>query len=155
MKILVFDLDNCMYDSHGIDGPVELYPDVRDVVVDLAKRHMLVLLTAGDHEVQWDKILKSDIVKNFRHVMIVPEKGEKKFTMLEVLRRLPEVVLPEHKVIVIGDRIDLEIKYANELKYTSVRVRRGKYRDDEPKTKAEEPDKTIYSFQELPPICDS
>jgi FMN phosphatase YigB (HAD superfamily) len=152
--ILVFDWDNCMFDSHGIDGPVALYPEVYDVVTDLATRHMLVLLTAGERPNQWDKILQTDIVRNFNHVMIVTEKGHKKFTMLEVLRRIPEVTSSNNEVIVCGDRIDLEIKFANELGYTSVRMRRGKYKGDAPRLKDEEPDHTVYNFLELRAICD-
>ena len=36
---------------------------------------------------------------------------------------------PEHKKIVIGDRRDSEIKFANELDLTTILIKSGKYKD--------------------------
>jgi putative hydrolase of the HAD superfamily len=162
-RIVVIDLDNCMFDTHGTEGPSgQLYHEVKAVIEEMADKHMLVLLTAlegkdpvEERKRQWKKILPCNIVHHFQMVMIVPE-AQKKFTMMEALKRIPDILSSSlaATTVVVGDRLDVEIMHANHLGYISVHVRRGKYKNVEPSSGSEKPMYTIKDLRDLPQICD-
>jgi putative hydrolase of the HAD superfamily len=57
-----------------IASPVELLPDVADVVEDLARTFPLILLTKGDLLHQQTKLARSGLGSHFRGIEIVSEK---------------------------------------------------------------------------------
>ena len=149
---IIIDLDNCMFDTHGTEGPKGcFYPEVREVIASIADKHKLVLLTfSNNRSRQWEKIMSGDVAHFFWMIDIV-EEGAGKFPVMDALKRIPSPH-GSKSIIVVGDRLDQEILHANVLGYTSVRVRRGKYRTLEPKSQYQAPEHTITNFRELLPI---
>jgi putative hydrolase of the HAD superfamily len=53
---------------------LELLPDVPDTLAYLRRRHRLVLFTKGNHDEQWDKVVRSGLRDLFHQVDVVREK---------------------------------------------------------------------------------
>lgn len=53
---------------------LELLPDVPDTLAVLRRRHRLVLFTKGNHDEQWDKVIRSGLRSLFHQVDVVREK---------------------------------------------------------------------------------
>ena len=53
---------------------IELLPEVKETLSDLASRHRLILMTKGDHAEQADKVARSGLRPHFSAVEIVSEK---------------------------------------------------------------------------------
>ena len=53
---------------------IELLPEVKETLADLAMRHRLILMTKGDHAEQADKVERSGLRPHFSAVEIVAEK---------------------------------------------------------------------------------
>lgn len=57
-----------------LDAPMEIMPGVEDVLVELAARHRLMLITKGDMLDQTNKIETSGLAAHFEKIEIVSEK---------------------------------------------------------------------------------
>lgn len=53
---------------------IELLPEVKETLADLAGRHRLIMMTKGDHAEQADKVARSGLSPHFSAVEIVAEK---------------------------------------------------------------------------------
>lgn len=53
---------------------VELLPDVPDTLAMLRRRHRLILFTKGNHDEQWEKVVRSGLRPLFHQVDVVREK---------------------------------------------------------------------------------
>ncbi len=127
--LLIFDLDDTLYQRKGVVSDnyegienIKLYPGIKNILNN--DKFDKVLVTMGNKEIQDKKIMLLGIKNNFSSIFICPKKKGKK----EVFRKLIESY-PEHKKIVIGDRRDSEIKFANELDLTTILIKSGKYKD--------------------------
>jgi putative hydrolase of the HAD superfamily len=65
---------------------LELLPDVADTLVYLRRRHRVVLFTKGNHDEQWDKVVRSGLRDLFHQVDVVREKDQGAY--LDAARRL-------------------------------------------------------------------
>ena len=127
--LLIFDLDDTIYPRYGVVSDnyegienIKLYPGIKDILND--NQFDKILVTMGNKDIQNKKITLLGIKNNFSSIFICPNKEKKK----EVFRKLMESY-PQHKKIVIGDRRDSEIKFANELNITTILIKSGKYKD--------------------------
>lgn len=148
-KRIIFDLDGVLFDPHILKGP---YPDVLPVLSSLSldKDIDINLLTVGRNEIQLDKLRRCGVGDYFDRVIVV-EKDEEKRRSLTIL--FSDHIKCSHHVV-IGDRIDVEIRYAIEMEYTSIRVKRGKYAYMKPCSSLETPMYTITSLLELSSILE-
>jgi putative hydrolase of the HAD superfamily len=55
---------------------MEILPDVPETLAYLRRRHRLVLFTKGNHDEQWDKVVRSGLRDLFHQVDVVREKDE-------------------------------------------------------------------------------
>jgi FMN phosphatase YigB (HAD superfamily) len=107
-----------------------------------------VILTMGYEPEQRAKVEALYLDRLVRHVHIVASYKKKQ----EWLERL---VTNNHEhrqtLVVVGDRVDQEIRMGNELDLTTVRMRlpHGKYFDRDPSCGLEKPDYTVSDFFEL------
>lgn len=65
---------------------LELLPGVADTLGYLRRRHRLVLFTKGNHDEQWDKVVRSGLRDLFHQVDVVREKDEAAY--VDAARRL-------------------------------------------------------------------
>ena len=78
------------------------------------------------------------------NIHIVPLKEDKKELFKEITNDTPGI-----KTYIIGDRIDSEIQYGNELGLETIRMMKGKYSDMIPKILEQEPNYEIYEIINL------
>lgn len=65
---------------------LQLLPDVPDTLAYLRRRHRVVLFTKGNHDEQWDKVVRSGLRDLFHQVDVVREKDEAAY--VDAARRL-------------------------------------------------------------------
>lgn len=65
---------------------LEILEDVPDTLAQLRRRHRLVLFTKGNHDEQWDKVVRSGLRPLFHQVDVVREKDPEAYR--EASRRL-------------------------------------------------------------------
>ncbi|MEO2241373.1 MAG: TIGR02253 family HAD-type hydrolase [Euryarchaeota archaeon] len=126
------------------------YPDVIPTLMKLREMGLkLGVVTSGLAVKQWEKLIRLGLHHFFHTVIISEEIGVEKphpRIFLEAARRLR--VKPEECVFV-GDRPDRDIRGANRVGMVTVRIRKGRYRDREPKDEGEVPDFEISRLGEL------
>lgn len=105
--------------SHDQSLPIELIPfEGADIIIsNLSSDHTLALVTRGKTSYQEKKIESiKDIKKFFKKIEIV-EKGSKKQAYSHLQQLFQK---SNHEVVVIGDRIDLDLLPAKELGFYTV-----------------------------------
>jgi len=65
--------------------PVELLPRVEDTLDRLRRRHRIILMTKGDRDDQWRKLVRSPLRRTFHAIDVVREKDPD--TYVQALRR--------------------------------------------------------------------
>lgn len=151
-KLVVFDLDDTLIDTHGrpnserglegLEG-LELLDGVKELLLGFPVRKILVTIEKTK-DLQRAKLDKLDIFDLFEDVLICDSKEGKRDCFREIAKKNEGI-----EIWTVGDRIDSEIRYANELRWKSVLIKRGKYRDLEAQNDLEIPDYVINNFIEL------
>ncbi len=123
-----------------------LFEDAMEYLYGVPEQRVLV--TAGDVEYQRVKVAHLHIATQFAGVYYCEKPEDKKALFASILS--------EHRVdpsvgVVIGDRVDTDIRYGNELGMRTVRIRRpgGKYALQEPGSPIETPNVTVSTFTEM------
>ena len=142
--ILIFDLDDTIYQKHGVVADdysgienIRLYPGAREFLEYCQDKFFLILVTKGDSAIQNKKIDLLKIREQFKQIMICKdgENGEdKKSCFLKIKKEFPE-----SKIVVIGDKLQEEIRYGNELGMITIRIKKGKYEHEFPQEESEIP----------------
>lgn len=152
--LIVFDLDDTLYDCFGYfpngkvsDEIAELKPLPGVLPILQRKDITKVLLSKGEKEWQHKKIEKLGISAYFDKILVCATSEEKKLLLQHVIREFKD-----SNTWVVGDRVDSEIRFGNELGLKTVLLRRGKYADLKPRDQWEIPHYVITSFIELEQI---
>ena len=121
---------------------IKLYPHLDKFLKrrDIKK----ALVTKGDNIVQCQKIKNLGIRPFFNDILICSEDIEKKECFEKLLQKYPQKI-----AWVIGDRIDSEIRWGNELGLNTIRFKRGKYKELKANGKIEVPDYEIDDYAQL------
>lgn len=152
-KLFVVDLDDTLCNTErDMKGDVTrlpfltLAPGAREFLEEYGKE--TVLLSAGIDELQRKKLDILEIYNYFHSVVIVSLPEEKAPALKKIL--VESGVSPQSAVL-IGDRIDQEIKAGNQLGVTTVRMwlEGGKYHELSPSNPEETPTYTVLNFDEL------
>ncbi|MFW6163184.1 MAG: uridine diphosphate-N-acetylglucosamine-binding protein YvcK [Planctomycetota bacterium] len=136
------------YNSDEV-GDIEPFPDVPETLEQLRNEgYKLLLVTIGVPARQQRKLERLGLAPYFAETAIVDsETGEHRD---ECFRRLLTAHgLKPGEVVVVGDRIQSEIKTGNSLGMVTVRMLHGRFRDLAPKSDLEEPDYKIQRIGEL------
>ncbi len=132
------------YDAyHDFDvAGITLYDGVHSLLEAFRKRYKLVLLTSGDMALQKRKIAELGLEKLFDTIRYDyrNDGGTKKDGLAWIAEHLR---LKPDQCVVIGDRIDNELRYGKELGMKTVLVKVGPYATLEPTCKEEKPDYTV------------
>jgi len=152
---LIFDLDDTLYSKTEQLGDEYSFEDVDNISIpieeieylkDLSEKNNMYIVTKGDEKLQRRKIevlgLEDIFVKENIH--IVPLKEDKKEIFTEITNDTPRI-----KTYVIGDRIDSEIQFGNEIGLETIRIMKGKYSDMIAKLPEQEPDYEIFEIINL------
>jgi FMN phosphatase YigB (HAD superfamily) len=127
-------------------------PRAKRLLQDLHGRATLYLLTEGNLDFQNAKIDHLGIRSFFREVVIVPPgPGAKHGALVSLLERGRH---PAGSVVVVGNRLDREIRAGNRLGITTVWVRRGEGSGVLPDERSGLPDYTVDDVGELCRVFD-
>ena len=124
---------------------MDIFPDSKEVLNRLHEDYKLVLISQGNEDLQNKKIDCLGIRKYFDHIYL-PKIGQKEDVIKESLKILE---LSPEEILIVGDRIDSEIKIGNDLGMQTCRILRGKYKNLEPRFQDEESDYTINTLRGL------
>lgn len=124
------------------------FPEAVSLLRNLRSQgYLLFLVTSGVHRRQERKIQMLEIAKYFDEVLINDTEigGDVEDSYIELMTRHG---LTPQEVVVVGDRIDAEIRVANHLRMTTVQIKHGRYATLVPKNEFEEPDFRIGALGE-------
>jgi FMN phosphatase YigB (HAD superfamily) len=134
MKI-IFDYNRTIFNP----DTSALYSGAFELLSLLSKNHELFLISKNEPG-RKDNLKELGIEDFFKETIFVKEKS------VEIFK---EIVGQEEKALVIGDRIKGEISVGNKLNFTTVWIRQGKFANEGPESKGEEPNHTINDIREL------
>ncbi len=150
--LLLFDLDDTLFDctrqlkreTQGEDmKSIVPFPGVKAFLSSFPGIKVLVTRET-DKGLQNRKIDVLGVREFFDEILICSDNEGKKKLFRQVQKRFPA-----DEIAVIGDRVDVEIRYAKELGMKAIRIRQGKYGNIAPSSPAEIPDFEIENFAEL------
>lgn len=150
--LLIVDLDDTLFDCTGQMKretqwedvkSITLFPGVREFLSSFSGKKVLVTRET-DKGLQNRKIDTLGIRNLFDQIMICSSNEEKK----EYFRRLKKQFSGQ-EIAVIGDRLDVDIRFAKELGMKTCRVKQGKYSMMIPSSPVEVPDVEIDHFSQL------
>lgn len=148
--MIIFDLDDTLYDRFGtlpdnlmgIDK-IKVYPGVKEFLRE-EKNFIKVLVTKGNKFLQQKKLEILGLKFDFDIVAVCETNKEKKSAFQSIIKKHPS-----KKIYVVGDRVDSEIRYANELGLVTVLISKGKYKNLKAKGSDDIPNYCFQSFQEM------
>lgn len=147
-KLLLFDLDGTLFRRLPDDFREEdflsitVYPGVKEVLT--LDNCWKVLISKGEENLQLRKVGQLGIKHFFDRIYICTVDETKKNCFVEAIRQFPS-----EEVWVIGDRIDSEIKFGNQLGLKTVQLRQGKYKHLKPRDESEMAQFQISEFIDL------
>ncbi|MEK9788923.1 MAG: HAD hydrolase-like protein [Candidatus Woesearchaeota archaeon] len=155
---LIFDLDDTLYekteqlgDDYSIEDvdKITIPQEEFDYLKELSEKNNMYIVSMGDEVLQRRKIevlgLEDIFVKENIHIVSKQEDKKEKFE--EIINETKGI-----KTYVIGDRIDSEIHYGNELGLDTIRILRGKYSNMIPEYESQEPNYEIFDLINLETI---
>jgi len=154
MKVLIFDLDDTLYsrtksldDSLRNLNNIKSFPEVKKILKN--KKILKILVSKGKKELQYKKLEVLGIKNLFDEIFICSMDEDKKNCFKKVLAKYGL----KNEIFVIGNRIDSEIRYGNELGIKTILLFHGKYKNLKPKNKFEIPTHTIKFIADLNKLC--
>ncbi len=155
---LIFDLDDTLYEKTEQLGDDYSLEDVDKITIpqeefdylkELSEKNNMYIVSMGDEVLQRRKIevlgLEDIFIKENIHIVSKQEDKKEKFE--EIINETKGI-----KTYVIGDRIDSEIHYGNELGLDTIRILRGKYSNMIPEYESQEPNYEIFDLINLETI---
>lgn len=127
-----------------------LFPGVQEMLEQLRSDHQLALITFGDPVVQ-NKKLDLLGIRDFFDIVTIATRPDKEECFLDVI---DELGVKQNRIMVVGDRLDSEMKIGNKLGMTTVRIQHGRYKNALPDSEIEEPDYEIPKVINLIDVMD-
>jgi len=112
------------------------------------KGYGLALLSRGDDvyfEVKREFIQKSGVEYYFAKVVLSTKKEKEEID--EIRKTLGDILYKD--IIMIGDRVQVDVKVANQLGMQSIWVRQGKFAEELPDKETREPCHIVSTLQEI------
>lgn len=144
----VRDAGHNAYFNREVEAGIRLFEGAHDLLAKSAASFTLFLVTSGHPDTQRQKVRLLDIAHHFEDVFYVwSSKGEtKKAAFEQILERTGH---EPHQHLAVGDRLDREIKAANNLGMRSCHIHYGEFRHIAPSAPDEEPHIQITHIREL------
>ena len=135
--LIIFDFNRTLYNP---DEKV-LFPGVLEFLKDYSKVYDLAIIGKGD-ENRRALIEELNIKTYFKHIKI--KEAKEKTDFQQCLEEFNAT-----NVWAVGDRIKREITIANSVGIKTVWFKNGKFADELPSSKEEEPKFIVQSFDEI------
>lgn len=120
-------------------------PHAKEVLEALSGRHRLAMVTAGARGFQMSKLKKAGFEPSIFSKIAVPEGSDKTPSYEELLN---EFLLPPRDIVVVGDRVGIDLAPARALGFLTVHMRWGREAREIAETWID------YSIRELSELLD-
>ena len=134
--------------SNALEEP---YPEAQELLARLASQHKIGII-ANQSPGAWARVEKHGLAPFISLFFSSAEVGLDKPDPAIFKLALSEATCKPSQALMIGDRIDNDIRPANLLGWTTVRVLQGLGRVQLPRSPEEEPDFTVEGLGEIPDL---
>jgi len=109
------------------------FPDTLPTLVKLRdERYKLGVVASGKPVKQWQKLIQLGVQHLFHFAAFSEQTGKTPIEGELLKSAIRELKIQPTEAFYIGNRLDTEIRSANEIGITSVRIRKGEYGIEEP-----------------------
>jgi FMN phosphatase YigB (HAD superfamily) len=155
IELVIFDLDDTLFDTTGtLDHTykglpdIRLFPGVKDILKKMSSLSIpKILATRGDSQMQHKKIDILGVREDFNKIVICSTDEEKHTAFTSVISDYG--IKDPSLVLVVGNRIDSEIRYGNMLGCTTIHIKHGRYAELVPKDSFEIPHITVLKTSDI------
>lgn len=149
IEVVIFDYARTVVDTET--NPPQLFPGTIEVLQKLKDQRLrMALVSRGDDRDARQKEFEGLGLNRFFEIFeVIGQEADKDFRPL-----LEKLAVETRACMVVGDRIEQEIKAGKEVGATTVWLQRGKFATEGPQSPEENPDYIIKSLSELPAILD-
>lgn len=131
------------------------FPDTVPTLLKLRdKGFTLGVITDGIAVKQWEKLIRLGL-QHFFHTVVVSKNQEQKPSGSVFRETLKKIRCKAENAIMVGDRVDRDIRGANVVGMTTIQISLGKYRKLKPRDELEEPDYVISRLSDILRILDT
>mgnify|MGYP000678182261 CR=1 FL=1 len=132
---------------HDATTPLSPHPETEAVLDELAADHRLGLVTEGRGGRA--KLRRLGLADRFDAVLVTPRIDRTKRDPAVFERHLADLAVDPSATAYVGDDPRVDFRVPNEMGLTTVRVRRGRYADLEPRDAAAAPDHEVSDLRAL------
>jgi putative hydrolase of the HAD superfamily len=126
------------------------YPDTVPVLLKLRESsYTLGAISEGLAVKQWQKLTQLGIQHLFHHLITSEEIGEDRVTIKLFKKILSQLKVTPKETLFVGNKLDTDISSANQLSIVSARIRKGKFKTEEPSSPNMTPKYEISRLSEL------
>ncbi|MBN2518095.1 MAG: TIGR02253 family HAD-type hydrolase [Candidatus Altiarchaeota archaeon] len=126
------------------------FPDTIETLLKLKGRgYRLGIITEGMAIKQWEKIIRLGLQHFFDVVLISRETEGQKSSGKIFKKAAKDMGLKPEECIYVGDKLGRDVLGAKKSGMVSVRILKGKYRDERPRNRDETPEYEIKDLGEL------
>ena len=136
----------------GKQNLLSLYQDTKETLNSLKADHKLGIISSQSNEIQ--NILRLNGLNDIFHIKhFIKETGSEKQNRLEIFRNAIQATnYPLEDIIMVGDRLDLDIYPAKKLGIKTIRFLDSIFRIQRPRNENEIPDYEISKLSQIPDI---
>ena len=136
----------------GKQNLLSLYQDTKETLNSLKADHKLGIISSQSNEIQ--NILRLNGLNDIFHIKhFIKETGSEKQNRLEIFRNAIQATnYPLEDIIMVGDRLDLDIYPAKKLGIKAIRFLDSIFRIQSPKNENEIPDYEINKLSQIPDV---
>ncbi len=139
MKSIIFDYNRTIYNpEEGI-----VFPGSLEILQKYKDAGFVLFLVAKGGIDRKNQIKDLNIEHFFKKIIVHPEKTKDDF--IDAMNECAEKTV----FFVVGDRVKKEIRFGNECDMTTIWLKNGKFKDEEPELDIEKPDHVIHELSEL------
>ncbi len=135
--------------EHTKEGYLTPFPGVIPTLLALKEKYKLGVVSNGLSVKQWEKLIDLGIHHLFDVVATSEELGYSKPQKEIFLFAVEKLGLTPSECIMVGNRLDTDILGGNVAGMKTVRLKRGKYKVEDPSQKDETPDMEIDEFRQI------
>lgn len=126
------------------------FPDTVPTLLKLRDRgYRLGVITDGIAVKQWEKLIRLGVQHFFHSVVISGDAGSEKPDLRLFETAIVKAGCSPDEAMMVGDRIDKDIKGANDAGMVTVQIVEGKHSKVKPKNESEKPDYVISRLSDV------
>lgn len=143
MRTIIFDFFRTLFNPET----QRLIPEAKTVLRNLRKRGFKLILISRQETGRTRTIKSTGLAPFFERILVTKKKSA------ALLRRALHAQRANLRCsFVVGDRAREEIALGNKIGCTTIWVKQGKFANERPRTKQEEPTITVRKLKQLPDV---